>query len=289
MKNSNQKIEKLSPNSPDYPKLLKENFTKNIYVLGRLPHPEKYTYITFVGSRKNSDYGKAVCQKIINELKGTNAMIVSGLAYGIDKISHAAALEVGLKTIAIPGSGLEWSVLYPSAHRGLAEEILQKGGALVSMFEPTQKADKWTFPQRNALMAGISAATIVIEAEKKSGTLITAKYAVEFNRDLFVVPHDIFRKTGEGPNMFLKLGAYPITSGKDLIEHLELEKEKGEKDNFELSEKETHIKELLEKTNDKNKLLSLSKLSPQETLQTLMELQIKGFIKEELGKIFWIK
>ena len=133
-----------------------------------------------------------MCKHLIEGLRGYPIVIVSGLAYGADAAAHRAALEVGLPTVAVPGSGLDWDILYPRANVGLAREILKAGGALLSEEEPETKAADWTFPKRNRVMAGLSRATLIIEAKELSGSLITARLTVEYNRELLVVPGSIF-------------------------------------------------------------------------------------------------
>jgi DNA protecting protein DprA len=163
----------------------------SLRVRGALP-PQTYTYITVVGSRKYSDYGKEACETLIQGLAGLPVVIVSGLALGIDSIAHRAALDCGLLTIAVPGSGLDDRVLYPATHFGLARQILEGGGALVSPFADDAVAAPWTFPIRNGIMAGISCATLVIEADLKSGTLITSTRATDLSRDVLALPGPIF-------------------------------------------------------------------------------------------------
>jgi predicted Rossmann fold nucleotide-binding protein DprA/Smf involved in DNA uptake len=153
-------------------------------------------------------------------------VIVSGLAIGIDSIAHESALEAGLKTIAIPGSGLDESSIYPYTHLNLATRIIDSNNTLISPFEPLQKSTIWTFPARNRVMAGISHATLIIEGRIGSGTLITANHALEFNRDVIVVPGSIFTDTTHGPLSLLKEGAIPITSPKEILATLGLLKAK---------------------------------------------------------------
>ena len=148
---------------------------------------------------------------------------MSGLALGIDSIGHRSALKAGLPTVAIPGSGLSDKVLYPHSHRLLAEEIVEKGGCLLTEFPDDYPSYPINFPQRNRIIAGMSHATLVIEAELKSGTLITSKYATEYNRDVLTVPNSIFSKTSEGPHMLLRLGATPITQSSDIVSALGLQ------------------------------------------------------------------
>ena len=207
-------------NKEEFPKRLLEipQPPKQLFVEGILPDENENYFLTVVGSRKCSSYGKEACEKIISELAGHNIVIVSGLAYGIDAIAHKTAMRVGLKTIAVPGSGLSRKVLYPVINRKLAEEILNKGGALFSEFDPEQVATPYTFPQRNRIMAGMSHAILVIEAAEKSGTLITARLAVEYNRDLLIVPGSIFSPNSAGSNRMINLGAAAVSSGKDVLD-----------------------------------------------------------------------
>ena len=137
-----------------FPELLREitDPPKKLFIKGELPS-EEMKFLCVVGSRKYSPYGKEVCRTLIEGLKGYDVVIVSGLALGIDAIAHEAALEVGLTTIAVPGSGLGDKVLHPSTNRNLAKRILDAGGALVSEFEEDFKATYYSFPQRNRIMA----------------------------------------------------------------------------------------------------------------------------------------
>jgi DNA processing protein len=162
---------------------------------------------------------------LIHGLQGTPIGIVSGLAKGIDGLAHEAALDTGLYTVAVPGSGLDRSVLYPAQHRGLADRILNNGGALVSELSAHTRAAKWTFPKRNRLMAGISTATLLIEADQRSGTLITARLAADYNRDVLAVPGSIFAAQSTGTNQYISHGATPITSAADLLTQLALDTE----------------------------------------------------------------
>lgn len=186
-------------------------------------------YLCIVGARKYTDYGKEVCRRLILGLKGYDICIVSGLAIGIDSLVHKYAMEAGLPTIAFPGSGLEKSVLYPRTNLHLAEKILDSGGALVSEFDPKMKAEQWIFPQRNRLMAGISHATLVIEASLRSGSLITSRLALDYNREVMVVPGGIFSENSAGPNMLIKIGATPITSSEDILESLNIKTKDSDK------------------------------------------------------------
>ena len=204
----------------DIPHLLKEisDPPKQLYIRGILPSEDEYKFLTVIGSRKFSTYGKQVCEHLIRGLAGYPIVIVSGLALGIDSIAHQAALDNHLTTIAVPGSGLDDSVLYPASNRGLAQNILRAGGCLLSEFEPTFKATNWSFPQRNRVMAGIAHATLVIEAENTSGTRITARLATDYNREVFAVPGSIFSPASEGTNELIREGATPVTRAEDILD-----------------------------------------------------------------------
>jgi DNA processing protein len=181
---------------------------KQLYIKGTLPAMTANTRIlTVVGSRKYTSYGKEVCQKLIEGLRGTDTIVVSGLALGIDGIAHRAALDAGLRTIAVLGNGLSEKVLYPKSHLNLAREIVESGGALISEYEPDMEARPYTFPARNRICVGLSHAVLVIEAEEKSGTLITSKLATDYNRDVLTVPGNIFSDSAKGPHMLIRLGA----------------------------------------------------------------------------------
>lgn len=274
----------------EIPKMLREiaDAPKKIYMQGKLPPPDT-KILCVVGSRKYTQYGKDTCEKLISGLRGYNICIVSGLALGIDGIAHKAALDAGLKTIAIPGSGLDRSVLYPSTHKQLAEKILEKGGALISEFEPKFRATPYSFPQRNRIMAGMSHAVLVIEAEIKSGTLITSKFATEYNRDVLTVPGSIFSKNSEGPNMLIRLGATPVRSSEDILEALGF-KVSETPQNLELkysdcSEEELLVVKILNEPIEKDELIRQMKMSVSKASTVISIMEIKGLIKESMGEI----
>lgn len=210
----------------EFPSLLKEinDPPESLNIIGKLPKPDKNgempKFLCIVGARRHSSYGKEACKKLISGLKGQNISIVSGMALGIDSIVHETAIENGLHTIAFPGSGLNKDKLYPRSNIKLAERIVYSGGALISEFDNNQTSALWTFPKRNRLMAGISHSVIIIEAELVSGTLITSKLAIDYNRDVGALPGQIFSKLSEGPNMLISKGAKVIRSSEDILEIL---------------------------------------------------------------------
>lgn len=276
----------------DFPLLLTEipDAPKKLYYVGELPDWQNNRFLCVVGSRKYSEYGKSVCQKLISGLSGYPIVIVSGLALGIDGIAHEVALRAGLKTIAVPGSGLSDKVLYPPSNFGLAQKILKSGGLLLSEFEPNLKAAPYTFPQRNRIMAGISHASLVIEAEEISGTLITSKLATEYNRDVLTIPHSVFSGTGAGPHMLLRLGATLIRTSEDILEALHLQTNEKMLDvsnnNLDLSEGEKIILEILVSPVSKEDLIEQLEMPIGEINTLLSVMEIKGLIKETLGEIY---
>ncbi|MCX6713756.1 MAG: DNA-processing protein DprA, partial [Candidatus Vogelbacteria bacterium] len=194
-----------------------------------------------------------------------------------------------LPTVAFPGSGLNPNVLYPSANRRLAEKIIDSGGALVSEYPPEQMATLYTFPQRNRLMAGLARATLIIEAGKKSGTLITARLATEYNRDVLAVPGSIFSPNSYGSNWLIKQGATPITEAEDILKHFSLKQESFDFGSAEkladLSPAEKKIVDLLKiEPLPRDELVFKTKISVSEANTLLSIMEIKGLIKESLGE-----
>lgn len=203
-------------NNENYPELLRQLHKppRNLFFRGDIELLKK-PCIAVVGTRFSTDYGEYVTEKIIEELAVLDVNIVSGLARGIDTIAHKAALKNGMSTIAVLGSGLE--NIYPKENDELAKKI-SKNGLLLSEYSDYTAPFKMNFPGRNRIISGLSIATLVIEAPDKSGALITADFALEQCREVFVVPGDIDRPTSAGILKLLqRSAAYPISSGKELI------------------------------------------------------------------------
>jgi DNA processing protein len=271
----------------EFPSLLSEisDPPQTLYIRGELPSPST-KLLCIVGTRRYSPYGKDVCETLIQGLKGYDIAIVSGLALGIDAVAHRAALETGLHTIAVPGSGLDDSVIYPRTNRFLAGDILSAGGALLSEFEPMFKATLYGFPQRNRIMAGMSHATLIIEAGEKSGTLITARLAMEYNRDVLTVPSSIFSRLSYGPHMLIRNGATPITSSNDILEVFGIEgKESHKKQPKNLSENEKKVLKILLHPMKRDELLNVLNLPIRDANVLLSSMELKGLIIEKLGEL----
>src|SRR3989344_5183108 len=194
---------------------------ERLWVRGALP-PAGHKLLAVVGSRAMTRYGQEACEKLIIGLAGYPVSIVSGLALGVDGCAHKAALAAGLHTIAIPGSGLDDSVISPRSNVGLAKDILKAGGALISEQEPMHKPWLKEFPSRNRLMVGMSHAVLIVEAGEKSGTLITARLAADYNRDLLCIPHRLGDPHAFGPHLFIRLGATLVSDPLHILETLHI-------------------------------------------------------------------
>jgi DNA processing protein len=260
---------------------------KEIYVRGNLP-PEENMCLAVVGSRNYTNYGKQVVEYLISGLRSYPISIISGLALGIDTLAHEAALTAGLHTLAVPGSGIDDSVIYPRRNFGLAQKILESAGGLLSEFEPDFRATQWSFPQRNRIMAGLSHAVLLIEASEKSGTLITARLTAEYNRDLLVVPGNIFSENSYGVHQFLKLGAIPVTTPADIIDALHLTRDESEDTEMTLfgTPDEILILEILTEPKDHDSIIRSLPLTRETTLTLLMKMELDGRIKEQGGIFF---
>ncbi len=283
-------IKKLPKNK--FPKALLEipEPPKELWVMGELPDSNSdLIYLSVVGSRKHTSYGKEICEKLITGLAGYPIAIVSGFAMGIDTIAHKKAMEVGLKTLVFPGSGLSASAMYPKTNVALMSEVVKKGGCLISEFEPEFKATQWSFPMRNRLMAGISRAVLIIEAEERSGTLITARLATEYNRDVLAVPGSVFSPNSKGTNRLIRQGATPITCVEDILEALGFEQKNKEDKQVslfsDLSKEEKTVINLLREPSPRDDLIRATKMPTSEANSILSVMEIKGIIKEELGEI----
>lgn len=196
---------------PDAPALL--------YVRGSFREWNKHPLIAVVGSRKFTAYGKQVANELARSLSQLGYGVVSGLAFGIDAIAHEAALEVHGTTLAVLGSGIDDTAISPQTHLTLAKEILERG-ALLSELAPGTPASVGTFPARNRIMAGMCQGTVVVEAAEESGSLITARLALDYNRAVFAVPGSIFSPASAGTHALLKAGARLVTGVQDILDEL---------------------------------------------------------------------
>ncbi len=211
-------------NDKEYPSQLKEisHPPLGIYVKGNIDilKQKNDLFLAVIGSRKMSDYGKKVCEQTIKDLSSFNFTIISGLAYGMDACAHESAINNKLKTIAVLGSGIE--NIYPATNIPLANNIIKNGGCLVSEYPINSKAKVFYFPQRNRIISGLSRGILIIEAKEKSGSLITARFALDQNRDVSAIPNSIYEENSLGTNKLIQSGAKLIINPKDILEEFNL-------------------------------------------------------------------
>lgn len=285
MPNNFYEIFTIDQNSPQYPAelLTIEKPPKLLYVRGTLP---PFPGIAFVGSRKCTSYGRNVIDSLVTPLAQHGLTLVSGLALGIDGFSHECALDAGMPTVAILGTGLNDENIYPKEHFSLAMRILHSGGALISEYPPGTGSRKEHFPQRNRLIAGMSLATVVIEAGIDSGSLITARLALEQGREVLAVPGPIWSPASMGCHQIIKLGAQVCECSQDILDALALDRPalaQQTREQLPLTPDEQALYTALEEPLDTDTLCARSgRLSPQ-VLAGLSLLELKGYIRHEQG------
>lgn len=215
----NSGIKWISIFDEDYPKLLKEIYDPPVvlYYKGSLDCLEKKC-IAVVGTRKMTGYGKAACEQFVKALVGFNLTIISGLARGIDATAHRITVVEGGQTVAVLGGGL--NEIYPPENRGLAQEIINGHGAILSEFPPNSPSVPGNFPARNRIISGLAQATLVVEAAEDSGSLITARLALEQGRDVFAIPGPITSSLSKGPINLIKDGAIAVTEPGEILDEM---------------------------------------------------------------------
>ncbi len=248
--------------------------------------------VSIVGTRKATDYGKAIVEKLIRDLKDYNVLIVSGLAYGIDTCAHRGAMDNGLNTIAVLGHGLDR--IYPYANRNLAAKLLEHGGLLTEFMSLTLP-DRENFPQRNRIIAGIADATVVVEAARSGGALITAAIANSYSRDVFAIPGRVGDTWSEGCNMLIKDNrAALIQSGEDLAlmmgwENNTHNKPPVQRELFtELTEDEEKLVSTLRINGDMgiDEITLKSDMPASKVAAMLLNLEFSGIIRALPGKMY---
>jgi DNA processing protein len=214
----------VSRGGPGYPPLLTElhDPPARLYLRGGPPEILARTSVAIVGARSCSPYGVQVARELARELAGAGVVVVSGLARGVDGEAHRGALAAGGLTVAVLGCGIDRD--YPKAHAELARRI-SESGLVVSEYPPGVEPSPWRFPARNRLVAGLATATVVVEARRRSGALITADFALERGRDVFAVPGEITSGLSEGTNDLIRQGATPLLGAADVLEALGIEPE----------------------------------------------------------------
>ncbi len=245
--------------------------------------------LAIVGSRRPTHYGRQVLEKIAPEIVHSGLIITSGLAMGIDTLAHQTALNNHQPTIAVLGSGLGQKILRKSFNYQLGEEIIEKNGLLISEYPPNFEASKFTFPARNRIISGLSLGVLIVEAAERSGTLITARHALEQNREVLVIPGNIFSQQSAGTNNLIKQGAQPITSATDIFKALDWKinqnnsTEKSTPLTFEDEIEKLIYTKLSFEPQPLDKLISKCKLDISVISIKLSMLELKGAVKNVKG------
>lgn len=248
--------------------------------------------ITIIGSRHNTEYGEKWCEYFTKELIRYNLVIVSGMAIGIDSIAHKTALKYGGKTIAVLPSGLK--NIYPGENINLYKEIKKKGGAIISEYEPNDKASQYRFLERNRLVSGLGIATLVIEAAYRSGTSVTAGITMEHNKKVFCIPGSLDNSKSLGTNIMIKEGANIVTCVEDIIQNYPFLHKSNKKLDINLQEELTDIdieyieiyKAISNNPVDINFIVDKTKKGVSEVLEKITMLEITGKIKRVEGNKF---
>lgn len=245
--------------------------------------------LAVVGTRNASEYGRNCVRKILSDLKDTEVVTISGLAYGIDTEAHSRSVEFGLNTIAVMGCGL--STIYPKMNETLARQIIEHGGALVSEFDFRDMPDRMNFPRRNRLIAGMADAVLVVESAAKGGSIITADIAHSYNRDVFAVPGLLFDELHKGCHELIRSNvAALVTSGSELMEMMNWERRSTSVQTslfVELSDEEEQIVDLIRvgrEVSIDQMSEALSGFSPSRLAGVLLGLELKGVVACKPGK-----
>lgn len=239
--------------------------------------------LSVVGTRKPSNYGRITTNKLVGDIAKEGIVIISGLAYGIDSIAHKRTLEVSGKTIAVLGSGFNY--IYPSEHTALAKEIVDKGGLLISEYQPSKKSTKYTFPQRNRIIAGLADGVLITEAGLKSGTIHTKDFALEYGKNMYAVPGNIDNELSTLTNDLIKSGqAATVTCAQDILSDYKIEKSEKNEAFFNYSIEEQMIINLLKKGQKEiDEIAKETKLDINILNSYLTSLEISGIIERLPG------
>lgn len=283
-----QEIKTIKLEDKNYPALLKKIFNppKILHIRGEILRNEKYFAI--VGTRRCSEYGEDIAFSIARDLSKAGLTIVSGMAKGIDTAAHKGALDANGRTMAILGTGIDEQTIYPRENLKLSQKILENKGCLISEYPAETRGTKFTFPERNRIISGLSLGVLVVEANFGSGALITANYAKEQNKKVFAVPGSIHFISSRGCHNLIKKGAKLVENANDILKKLSLPykeifakeiKDASPEQNLiinALKQKNLHIDEITENTG----------LSPQMVSATLSLMKIEDKIKNLGGNVY---
>jgi len=284
-------ITALSFESPAYPEMLREieDAPLILYMKGNIIPQDRYA-ISVVGSRKLTDYGASVADNFAGNLASMGFTIISGMARGVDSLSHRAALKAGGRTIAVLGSGVD--VPYPPENKALMEKIIESG-SVISEFPPGTLPDKENFPRRNRIISGLSLGVLVVEATSDSGALITARYATDQGREVFAIPGNITSANSEGTNKLIQNGARLVRHAHDIVEELAPVLKgfirSADKAAIDITEEEKCLCTVLSgEPKQIDEISRESGLPAAKVLGVLLGLEIKGAVKQITGKRFYL-
>lgn len=279
-------------NDEEYPKRLKDIYDPPplLYVRGELKKEDELA-VAIVGSRKTTPYGRWLTEKVSQELARHGVTIVSGMARGIDSLAHWGAISGAGRTIAVLGCGVD--VVYPSENRNLFAKIIDHG-AILSEFRMGSPPEGGHFPRRNRIISGLAIGVVVVQASEKSGSLITAAYALEQGREVFAVPGNVGTESSRGTHRLIKEGAKLVESSEDILEEI-LPQWAGEREatpkvetqKADLTEEEKVLYELLGETPlHIDMMIRESRLDPGKVSSLLLNLELKGLVSQWPGKCF---
>ncbi len=271
----------IHPGSAAYPPRLLEIYDPPVVLYGRGdPDLLQKKGVAIIGSRRASSYGRSVASRLAGGVAAAGLVVISGIAAGIDGVSHQAAMEAGGLTVGVKGCGIDQ--VYPKHHRGLEEKMVEQG-AVVTEYPPGTPPDASHFPERNRIISGLSMAVVVVEAGSRSGSLITARLAAEQGRDVMAVPGTVFSWGSQGPHRLIKQGAALVQDSSEVLEELGVEVGEGfhshevERDDLSREEKQV-IDNLVEEPQHIDSICAACKMPVQVVSRVLLGLEIKGVV-----------
>ena len=284
-----EKIVRYTPDDPEYPEKLR-NFKdrpKQLYVKGKLPDQNRKS-VAIIGARMCSYYGRTQAYEFAKELASCGVQIISGLARGIDGWAHKGAIDGGGETFAVLGCGVD--ICYPSQNINLYREIQKKGG-IISEYEAGEKPLGWHFPLRNRIISGLADVVLVIEAKKKSGSLITVEYALEQGKSVYALPGRVGEALSEGCNNLIFQGAQIAKNVEIILEELEIldkmTKEKNKKTEIRLARKEEMVYSCVDlKPKHLDEIIKLTDLELLEVQEILVKLELMGLVTEPIKNYY---